>query len=86
MRFICDECKKKCRKTRKTDGQCLCYKCYIKRFHKIGLGISKKMTLNEALNKEYKLGYQINNKGYVFAVKHFPEILAGRTVKLVLIK
>lgn len=87
LRGNCDECKKLCRKFRKFQNKMLCFSCWSRKYNRIGCteGL-KPLTLDEALNLTYEIKGRINSKGGLSVWRTFPRCLAGKKVKLILVK
>ena len=63
----------------------MCWKCYIKTQHRIGLG-KPCMSLEKALDKTYEIRSCKKSNGAFFAFKSFPSILIGHKVRVGRIK
>ena len=81
---ICSKCKKRGKRFRRFGNKKYCFQCYQKVIT-IVPGGDRANQLREALSREYEIKSSLTN-GKLIAFKHFPSILAGKKVKLVLIK
>ena len=83
----CEECKKKTKSFRICKGKMICYSCYQKKVKIIGIGNGRhSMTLNEALNKTYKITGYLRPSGTLYNIIYLPPVLIGKKVKLILVK
>ncbi len=82
----CDNCNNDYKRLTYFRGKSLCYKCYKKKA-KIMPCVSKNLTIEEALNREYTIRRYLRVKeNYAYGYLHLPECLAGKKIKLVLIE
>ena len=82
----CAECPRKVVNLHRYKGNFLCWRCYKKKILLIGdIKHTPKYTLEEALNKVYKIHYNKSKKGDLRPRILVPQILIGYKVKLSLV-
>lgn len=87
QKIFCQNCKHKIRKHGISwfKGKFLCPRCKARASILMPF-VKDPISLGEALARTYKIRNYKNKKGYIQAWRTFPSILAGKKVRLILVK
>jgi len=85
----CDECSRYFRNLILVKGKFICRNCFKKYPNYMSANNSPHswhLTLERALNKIYEIkGYKDKKRKHFYGYRHFPKILIGHKVKLILV-